>query len=519
MVYIIEQKIKNRIYLYEVESFWNKEKKQARQKRKYLGPKEKIYNKSDFKIKKTIKPKFSNFTSKSYGGIFLIDYLQKELGIRNLLKKQKIDDYKEILTLAAFMIQESSASYLFPYWHEEHFLKNIKKLNSQNLSEIYEYVGRNERARLNFLKDWGNHLNPTSGIYYDITSISSYSTNIESVEWGYNRDKEQLPQINMGFMHCSKSSLPLSYNVHPGSIVDVTTLKNSIKTFGLFNLKNLFFILDRGFCSVANILLMHKNKMSFIQPLSFSLKKAKDLAYKHKSDISKPENAFSYKEEILYHVCDKIEFNKVKFDAHIFYNEKAAIDYKHYLYKVIMEIEKNLKKIKPFKNKEECEKYLENNVNNKYKKYFQINDQFITKNQEEIENAIFKTGMIIFILHGKKLDNVQIIESYRNRDCVEKDINSLKNYIDTKRIRAHNQDTANGRLFIKFIALIIRTKIMNVIKNDKKLKKYSINEIMAELKKLKVNTFDDKNKFLTEFTKKQKLIFKAFKIDIENIEV
>ena len=54
MVYIIEQKIKNRIYLYEVESFWDKNKKQARQKRKYLGPKEKIYNKSDSKL--TSKP-------------------------------------------------------------------------------------------------------------------------------------------------------------------------------------------------------------------------------------------------------------------------------------------------------------------------------------------------------------------------------------------------------------------------------------------------------------------------------
>ena len=67
------------------------------------------------------------------------------------------------------------------------------------------------------------------------------------------------------------------------------------------------------------------------------------------------------------------------------------------------------------------------------------------------------------------------------------------------------------------LGMSVTTKIMNVIKGDKKLKKYSINEIMAELKKIKINSFDGKNKFITELSKKQKLIFKAFKIDTDKI--
>ena len=516
MAYIVKQKINNHIYLYEVESIWDKNKKQARQKRKYLGPQKRIYKNFDVELKKAIKNKPSNFICKSYGDVFLIYYLLKELGLYALLKKE-FDHYKEIVALIAFMIAESSASYLFPYWHEEHYITDIKKQNSQTISEIYEYLGRNEKGRLNFLKNWGNFIQPKFGVYYDITSISSYSTNIESVEWGYNRDKEQLPQINIGIMNCRKTLLPISYNVHPGSIVDVSTLKNAIKTFDLFQLKNLFFILDRGFCSVSNILQMHKNKISFIQPLSFSLKKTKDLVSKHKSDICTSKNAFSYKEEILYHICDKIEFNKIKFNAHIFYNEKVAVDYKHYLYKAIIEIEQNIKKIKPFKNNKEAEKYIDNNIIGKHKKYFKVKNRSIIKNLEEIENAIFRAGTIVMICYGKRIDKIKILDFYRNRDSVEKEINSLKNHIDTKRIRAHNQDTANGRLFVKFIALIIISKIINVIKKDKKLKKYSTNEIMSELKKLKMNSFDENHKFLTEFTKKQKLIFKSFKIDVEKI--
>ncbi len=105
---------------------------------------------------------------------------------------------------------------------------------------------------------------------------------------------------------------------------------------------------------------------------------------------------------------------------------------------------------------------------------------------------------------------------YRNRDKIEKDIDSLKNQIDGKRLRAHNKYTSNGRLFVKFIASIQHSKIMNIIKNDEKLKKYSLCEIMSELKKLKRNYFDENNTFLSELTKKQKLIFKAFNVDSIN---
>ncbi len=59
---------------------------------------------------------------------------------------------------------------------------------------------------------------------------------------------------------------------------------------------------------------------------------------------------------------------------------------------------------------------------------------------------------------------------------------------------------------------------MNIIKNDKKLKKYSLCEIMSELKKLKCNCFDSNDIFLSELTKKQKLIFKAFSINIDSID-
>ena len=46
MSYIVKQKIKDKIYLYEVTSICDKEKKKPMQKRKYLDPENKIYSKN-----------------------------------------------------------------------------------------------------------------------------------------------------------------------------------------------------------------------------------------------------------------------------------------------------------------------------------------------------------------------------------------------------------------------------------------------------------------------------------------
>ncbi len=52
MSYTFEQKNKGKTYVYKVESFWDKEKKQARQKRIYLGRKDELTGQIKTKRKK-----------------------------------------------------------------------------------------------------------------------------------------------------------------------------------------------------------------------------------------------------------------------------------------------------------------------------------------------------------------------------------------------------------------------------------------------------------------------------------
>jgi len=90
----------------------------------------------------------------------------------------------------------------------------------------------------------------------------------------------------------------------------------------------------------------------------------------------------------------------------------------------------------------------------------------------------------------------------------------MKNEFDGKRLRGHSIDPVDGRLFTKFIALVLYSTIENVIRESEPLKQYSVREIMYELKKLKMVEMSDKKLYLTEISKRQKEIFKAFKLEI-----
>ncbi|AKB28885.1 Mobile element protein [Methanosarcina siciliae T4/M] len=73
---------------------------------------------------------------------------------------------------------------------------------------------------------------------YDLTSFSSYSQMMNLLEYGYNRDGLDLPQINLSMIVDKEKGIPVMYDIYPGSIVDVTTLKNTIKKIKAYGVED-----------------------------------------------------------------------------------------------------------------------------------------------------------------------------------------------------------------------------------------------------------------------------------------
>ena len=372
---------------------------------------------------------------------------------------------------------------------------------------------------MNFQQKWINHLQPVDALFYDITSISSYSTNIECVEWGYNRDGENLAQLNLGVVFCNNTSLPVSYNVFPGSIVDVTTLKNCITYLENYGLREFLFVLDKGFFSIANLLELTKtNAVTFIQPLPFSLKKVAQLIKTNKKQLHRLENIFCFKNELLAHTLDKITFEDQHYDVHIFLNEKAQLDQKQTLLKDLINIEKLMLKNKTFTNLKQAIEFKETNLPKKYQTSFKWNKTtgLLERNFRIIKQRLSKMGYFILSTNDQKLDKQSILKNYRDKDQVEKVFDLLKNEMDGNRLRSHSQYNTESRLFIKFLALIIQSELVKVMKEKQLFKKYTIRELLAELKKIKRTQLND-TIIISEISKKQRQIFKHFDINTDMI--
>jgi len=510
MSYIVKQKIKGRIYLYEVTSVWDKEKKKPIQKRKYLGPENKIYSKS-----KNLD--YSKIISKNHGNITLLRDLGIKSGVADILKEYFPLDYENILALAYYEISEADAGYLYHYWLDEQNLPGVPKLHSSQISEFYTKLGLDQKTRLEFNKAWIKHLKPIHGAYYDITSVSSYATEIDFVEWGYNRDKENLAQINIGMVCCQKTSLPFYYNIFSGSIVDVSTIKNLLEYLKYFGIKQIKLIMDRGFCSTSNILALNDlgEHFTFLQPLSFSLKKAKDLVTANKKALKNNKNAFLYKEEIVHSVKSKITFGSVEFDACIFFNEKAELEQRHAFLVKLMEIESKYEHIK-FEINQDFDRHVNENIPEKTRKYFMWNKKTkkLEKDLKNIEIHLNNQGYFIVIGNEKNTDKYEILDNYRNKDIIEKIFDVMKNETGGNRLRVHSDMAVQGKLFVKFIALILYMRMSHIMKDKKLFDKFSVKEVLLELRKIKKTFIDGNVSVISEITKKQKQILEAFGTEI-----
>lgn len=514
MSYIIEKAVGNNIYLYEVTSFWDPQKKQSRQKRTYLG-------KKDPETGQPVRPRSTRpRLSKDYGNVYLLQRLADRIGLSHLLKQVFPDDYHTILALAFFEISEAQPLYLFPYWVESTWLNEVQALPSKALTTFTRKLGRMESERLEFSKQWVKKLGAVQAIVFDITSLSSYSTLLDSIEWGYNRDREKLPQLNLGVIYAEQANLPLYYRIYPGSIPDVSTLKNLLRYLNLFELQEILFVMDRGFYSAANVGHMDHSQIKFLIPLPMSVKHFSSLRAKHARHLSNPVNSFLFKDEVLYHIQDSIEINKVRLQAHLYFDPQRRCEQTAHFLKKILDIEHSAQQ-QTFQTQQEARQYLSKCLKGA-SQLFQVTgkaDQIeITRKPRTLSRRMANMGTTIMLTNHSTLEHSRILELYRHKDYLEKLFDMLKNEFDGKRLRGSTKDTVEGRLFLKFLSLILYSALGNIMREQHLFKQYSIREIMYELKKLRIVEMSNDTSYLTEVSKRQRKIFEKFDVKIPSLE-
>jgi len=506
MSYTVEQKVKGHVYLYSVDSYWDKEKKQARQRRTFIGKKDPETGR--------VTPDDGIRDAREFGNVFLLRDIARRLGVATDLAAVFPDAWKEMLALAYYRICENKALYLCDNWLDTVWSDDPVSLPSPRISELLAQIGHSKVPIERFFRRWAKRYDTSNRfIVFDLTSISSHANGIDMVEWGYNRDCESLPQINLGVVYGEPSGLPLFYSLYPGSIHDVTTLKNIVSELGILSLDSTLFVLDKGFYSKVN--LAHMEGMKFIIPLPTRCSAEGDLVAAAQARIRSSEHAMRHRDHVHYCIQEGIELAHRDMTAHIFLDEHRQADQREAFLKRLLDAEA-LVAAQGFTSKGQIEEYVADQVPD-LRPYFTTRRNgprsVLFRKTETIDTALGRMGMFVLVT-STDLPSEAILDYYREKDGVEKYFDSLKNNLFLKRLRIHSAQTMEGLLFVEFIAMILRSEMKAVLRKSKLPDSLYIPEMLSELRKLKQITFG-KKKALTEISRLQKDIFTAFGIKLD----
>jgi len=500
-------------YIYESTSYWDKELKQPRNKQVCIG---KLDANGEFVLSKRLRKetneqtrqivdKESTFVASAQivGPAMILDKVEEDLGLVTILKSCFPDTYKQIITMAQYLVIDGGALTHCAAWCKSHAPTMADSLTSQRISEILPSINTDKKQT--FLNKWIKKTVENDYLCYDITSVSSYSQINEYIKYGYNRDDENLPQLNLSVLFGQNQELPVYYDRYPGNITDVKTLHNLLKTFKALDIKTLSYVLDKGFYSKNNVddLLARKDKFLLAVPINNKwLKRAIDDIYE---TIHGPEGYRQLDDEVLYVDTRLYPWGDKRYRCylHLYYNAKSRADAVDQFNKDLVAYRQELESGKRNSKHEAA-----------YEEFFIIKATpkrgvKVTYNSEAVSKHISRYTGFQALLSNSIKDPVKALRVYRDKDVVEKSFDDLKNQLDMKRLRMHSSQTTDGRLFVQFIALIYMSALRRMMRKSDLIKYYNIRELLKEMEPLTKITYSGRyGHILTERTKTQKDIMR-----------
>lgn len=504
------KKINGREYWYEDIPYYDKEKKQIRHRSKYLG---KNINGKPVKVREELNRNQDLLSSSAprlsfnYGELlplfFIIEDLQIDTQLNDLVDEMQKD---MLITLSINRIVRPTAMHNIKTWYEGSALSleyPQLPLTSQNISELLKKIGDSSIPSM-FMGKVIQKMETKSTLMYDITSLSSYSKLIDLFEFGYSRDDPSLPQINLSMILDKKLGIPVMYDIYPGSIVDVTTLKNTILKLEAHEVEDYTLVMDRGFFSEGNLEELLTEKLSFIIPATYALKSVKELMSKAQKDVKAPQYLQKYNKNPIFVKPVTLKLSNSKVEGYCYYDQKREQDERNSFYTRLYNISEYIqeKAIPKWKKAEFVFKERAKEMAN-YFKWKVIDDHFeVTVKKNAVTQRVNRMGTFLIFYSGE-FDWMTCLSTYRERDALEKGFDVLKNDLKTLPLNAKKESTIRGLLFVNYLSLIVRMRLINQMRETGLLKNYTVEKLLLELEKIKKIQLANGDIMVTETTKKQ----------------
>ena len=430
--------------------------------------------------------------------------------------------------LAAYaIVSENNAAQYYPDYAYNHplFTDGMRVYSDSKVSRFLRDISRDDS--IEFQNEWNAGRDHREKIYisYDSTNKHCQAGDVEIAEFGHEKEVGKKPIFNFSIAYDKKNRLPLFYEVYPGSINDMSQLQSMLEKAEAYGYKNAGFILDRGYFSEPNIRFMERNGYDFI----IMVKGCKDLVNKvileHKGSFEDEwKNTIPYYDEngitvkgLLFKKDEKERY------FHIFYNDFKKAKERAQLQKKIRDQKEALEKLKGteavFKGQDLAYFDLIYHTDKDGKKRL----QFIREREDVISRDIKLCGYFC-IITSAAMSAAEALDLYKSRDSSEKLFRGDKSYLGERSMRVYNDDPMHSKIFIEFVALIIRNKIYTCLKDrmkeiHKKKNYMTVPAALKELDKIElIRQADGVYRLDHALTATQKDILQAFNLTAASVE-
>lgn len=519
-------------YAYDTTYYWDKEKRQSRSKRICVGKidpetgdivptrgrAKKGSKSADGKPAKTGPKPFVETRHLYYGATYLLNEFANELGLAADLRQCFPETYKQLLSVAFYLIlEDNNPLYRFEKWHLTHKHPYGESITSPRSSELFASITDDQVNK--FFRLQGRRRVEDEYWAYDSTSISSYSETLAQIQYGKNKEDDQLPQLNLLLVFGEESGLPFYYRKLAGNIPDSKTVKHLLEDLDILGFGKTKFVMDRGFYSEDNINGLYRDHIKFLVGTKLSLK----FIRKHLDEVYEDIRMFVNFDESIntygYTVSAQWEYtqerpykgdvikDKRRMYIHYYYSIENGADDEQAFDKRIASL---CKELSEGKNVESHKKA--------YDQFFEVKTTPKRGHQVYYKEDAIKEARRYFgyfaLITNEKMDAFTALHLYRMKDVVEKAFGNLKERLNMRRLLVSSEKGLDGKIFTEFVALILISHLDHKMKKSDLYKKYTLHQLLDELDV--IECFEDANHSLRigELLNKQAKIYEDLGVKV-----
>ena len=432
------------------------------------------------------------------------------------------------IDLAAYsIISEDNAGQYYPDYAYNHalFTDDMKIYSDSKVSEFLRDVTVDQRIL--FLNKWNEGRDHRERIYisYDSTNKVSQAGDIELVELGHAKNGLETSIFNYAIAYDRTNREPLFYESYPGSIVDISQLQYMLKKVKGYGYEHVGFILDRGYFCKENISYMEENGYSFVIMVKGMKSLVRDLVLQVQGSFENDRKCSIRSYKVSGTTVKRKLFADDKKDRyfHIYYDDgKKAAEREKFEARIDL-MGKKLKEIMGEAVRPGGE----------FQKYFDLIFWHEGQEDEKFMSGVERTDVIneeiklcgyFVIVTSEKMTAAEALNLYKSRDDSEKTFRGDKSYLGAKCERVYSDESYETKIFIGFVATIIRNRIYTLLKEEvarieKKQNYMTVPAAIRELEKIEMSRqLDGVYRLDHAVTATCKTLFKAFGINDAKIK-